>query len=119
VQRQPARDDEDGVDLDVVAGAGVARRKLLGGGRDPAQPIPVEREADRVEGRAVLDLDERQAFAAPSDEIDLAPANLDPPREDSPAVKPQPPGGDGLGAAAAPLGEVALQPPSARASARA
>ena len=34
VEREAARDDEDGADTDVVAGPGVARRELLGGVTD-------------------------------------------------------------------------------------
>ena len=45
VPRQPARDDEDGVEADVVALPRVTVGERLGGGGDPPQPLLVEREA--------------------------------------------------------------------------
>ena len=97
-------DDEDGVDADVVAGAGVARGELLCGECDAAQAILVERHGRRVARGALLDLDEGYQPAAPGDQIDLAAAHFHSPGEDPPAVEAEPPGGDGLGAAAALLG---------------
>lgn len=119
VEGEAAGDDEDGVDADVVAGAGEARGELLGGDGDSAQAVAIERDPRGVDGGTLLDLDERDQFAAPSDEIDLTAAHFHPPGEDSPAVETEPPGGDGLGAAAALFGEAAVQSlaPSARARA--
>ena len=108
VARQPARDDEHGVDQVIVAGAHVARRQPLGGDRDPAQPVAVEREGGGVDARTSLDLDERQDPAAAGDDIDLAARNPRPPGEDSPTAETKPPGGNGLGAAAAFLRPLAL-----------
>ena len=116
---EAAGNDEDGVEADVVAGPGVARGELLGGGRDAAQAVAVEREAGRFAGRALLDLDEGDDASAAGDEIDLAAVDPRPTREDSPAVEAKPPGGERLGAAAAALGGGAAQAPSPSASARA
>ncbi len=117
--RQAARDDEDRVDADVVAGAGEALLELARGDRDPAQAMLVERECSGIGGGALLDLDKRQHLATPRDQIDLTAAHFHPLGEDPPAVKPQPPGGDGLGAAAALLGVTAVQSGAPSASARA
>ena len=119
VKRQAAGDDEDGVDADVVAWPGEARCKRLRGGGDAAQAIAVERHRRGTGGRALLDLDEGEHRAAPSDEVNLPAAHFDTPGEDPPAVETKPPGGDGLRAATALLGFPAVQsePPSARARA--
>ena len=85
--RQSPRDDEDRVDADVVAGAGVTRLKLARGDCDAAQPMFVERKRRSVGGGALFDLDEGQHLAAPRDQVDLAAAHLDPLGEDSPAVE--------------------------------
>ena len=86
--RQSAGDDEDRIDADVVAGAGVARLELAGGDRDPAQAMFVERVGCGVGGGALLDLDERQHLAAPRNQVDFAAAHFHPLGEDPPAVEP-------------------------------
>ena len=116
--RQAARDDEDRVDADVVAGAGIARLELARGNRDPAQAMFVERLGGGVSGGALFDLDESQHPAAPRDQIDLTAAHFDAGGEDPPAVEPEPPRRDRLGAAAALLGVVAVQSGDPSASAR-
>ena len=113
------RHDEDCVDANVVAGAGVTRGELLGGNGDAAQAILIERKGGGVGSSALLDLDERDQFAAPGDQIDLAAAHLHAAGDDSPAVEPEPPGGNGLGAAATLFGLVTVQVPDPRARARA
>ena len=109
VARQPARDDEQGVDPDIVAGAHVARRQPLGGDRDPAQPVAVEREGGGVDARTSLDLDERQDPAAAGDDIDLAARNPRPPGEDSPTAETKPPGGNGFRAPSTGFRDVAVK----------
>ena len=118
VARKPPRDEEDGVDPHVIARAGVAQREALGGDRDAAQAIGVERLGGGFLGAALLDLDESERAPAPRDQIDLAAGNARALGEDRPAVKPQPPGGDGFGATTALFGPLALQLPT-RSSARA
>ena len=116
---QLARDEEDRVDALDIAGASVARGKPLGGVGDTAEAIFVERHCRRFDGRALLDLDERERLAAPRDQVDLAPGDPRALGEDAPAVQPQPPGGEVFGAAATRFGFGAAQRRSARASARA
>ena len=119
VEREAARDDEDGVDANIVARACKARGKRFRCGGNTAQAMAIERHGGGIGGGALLDLDERDQFAAPGDEIDLAPAHFHPPRQNPPSVKPQPPRGDGFGAATALLGLPPVQSgdPSARARA--
>ena len=117
--RPAAGNDEQRVDADVVAWAGEARRELLSGGRDPAQAVAVECEVGGFTAAALLDLDEGDDASAASDEIDLAAVDPRAAGEDPPAVEAKPPGGERFGAAAATLGECAVQapPPSSRARA--
>ena len=115
--RQAAGNDEDGVDPDVVAGTGEARSEALGGNGNAAEAIFVERQAGSVVGRALLDLDERHHAAAPRDQIDLAAGRASADGEDPPALEPQPPGGEPLGAAAPALGRGAVQRASSSARA--
>ena len=117
--RPAAWNDEQRVDADVVAGAGVALSELLGGGRDPTQAVTVEREVGGFAGGALLNLDEGDDPAAAGDEIDLAAVDPRAAGEDPPAVEAKPPGGERFGAAAATLGECAVQAPSPSSRARA
>ena len=119
VARKPPRDEEDGVDPHVIAGAGVAQREALGGDRDAAQAIGVERPGGGFLGAALLDLDKGERTAAPRDEVDLATGNPRALGEDAPAVEAEPPGSDGFGAAAARFGGRAFQSPRPNRSARA
>ena len=72
VRRPAARQNEQSVDAQLVALAHVARRKLLGGGGDAAQPPLVERECRSAVIGARLDLDERQRASAPGHDVDFA-----------------------------------------------
>ena len=117
--RQSAWDDEDRVDPDVVARAGISRLELACGDRDAAQAMLVERQGCGIGGGALLDLDERQPLAAPRNQVDLTAAHLDPLGEDPPAMEAEPPGGDRFGAAPALLGVAAVQPDAPIANARA
>ena len=103
--RQAARHQEQGVDADVVAGPREAGRQPLGGDGDPAQSVVVEGHRCAIDAGAGLDLDKGQHSAAPGDEVDLAARHPCTTGEDSPAVQPQPPGGERLGGAATLLGE--------------
>jgi hypothetical protein len=107
VTGQAARDDEDGVDADVVAGAHEARRQPLGGDDDAAQAIVVERDGGAFFGGASLEFDEGDDAAAAGDQVDFAAGDPRPPRENPPTMQPQPPGRQPLGAAAAFLGQLA------------
>lgn len=117
--RQAARDDEQSVDADIVALAGVAGGQPLRGYGDAAQTIFIQRPGGSYRGAALLDLDERQNLAATGDQVDLATRHAGTPGEDSPALQAQPPGGDGLRLAAARLGQLPVQSPSPSSSARA
>jgi len=101
---QSARVEEDCVDPGNVPRAGIARRQALGGDRDPAEAVMVERPCGGIEGLALFDLDERDGRAAPRDEVDFAAGDPRADREDSPGVKPQPPRRERFGTAAALLG---------------
>ena len=117
--RQAAWHDEDRVDSDVVAGAGVTRLELARGDRDAAQSMLIERKRRGVGGGALFDLDEGEHLAAPGNKVDFAAAHLDPLGENSPAVEAEPPGRDRLGAASALFGVAAVQPDAPIANARA
>jgi hypothetical protein len=119
VARQPAGDDVERVDSDIVAGTGEARRELLGGGSDPAQAPRIEREARGKVVGALLDLDEGDNPFALDDEVDLAAAGADTPGEHAPAVQAKPPGGDGLRPPPALFRSVAAQCLAPSSSARA
>ena len=119
VEGQAARNDEDGVDANIVAGTGKARGERFRCGGNPAQAILIERHGGGIDGGALLDFDERDQFAAPRNEIDFAAAHFHPARQDPPSVEPQPPRGDGLGAAAALLGLPPVQSGDPSANARA
>ena len=116
---QAARDQEQCVDPQVIACASVAWCQTLGRDCDATQPIFVERPGGRVLATALFDLNERQDAAAAGDQIDFTSRNARTLREDSPAAKAQPPGGDGLRLAAARFRLLPVQspPPSSRARA--
>lgn len=116
---QPAGNQEQRVDTRIVAIAQEARREPLGRDRDAPQPIVVERDGGGIASRALLDLDKRHNAPAPRDKVDFAARDTRAPRQDPPAVEPQPPSGDGLRTAAALLGLAAAQREFARSSARA
>jgi hypothetical protein len=97
VAGQSAGDQEQGIDANRVAISGVAGREPLGGDRDPAQAIFIECPCCGVFGAALFDLDEGQCPAATRNEVDLATGNAGAPRENSPALQPQPPGGERFG----------------------
>ncbi len=115
--RPPARDDEQGVDPDVIPGAHEARAKALGSDRDAAQAVGIERECGRRFACTRLYLDERERMAAARDDIDFAARHSGAAREDAPAVDAQIPAGEGLGAAAAPFGRLAAHLDRSRARA--
>ena len=90
VAGEAAGEDEHCVDAQVVACAHKARRKRGGGGRDPPQPIFVERQRRPLGGRAGLDFDEGDGAAAAGDEVDLAHRSAGAAGEDAPALKLEP-----------------------------
>jgi hypothetical protein len=119
VARKAAGDDVDGIDPNVLAIPGMARREDRGGGDDATQAVIVKRESGSFLGRALLDLHERDGASAPGDQVDLSAPHFRARRKDSPSVQAQPPGGNGLGPASATfsLGAVQDSPSSSRARA--
>jgi hypothetical protein len=113
---QSARNEEDGIDADVVAIASVAGCQALGGDDDAAKPIFVERQSGAFLRGARLDFDEGEDAAPARDQVDFAARDPGALGEDAPAMQPKPPGGDGLRLAAALLGD---DPPVQRLSSRA
>jgi hypothetical protein len=72
VPGQAARDEEKGVDTDVIAFASVAGRQPFRGDRDPTQAIFVERPSRRIFGSALLYFDKGQRTTAAGDEVDFS-----------------------------------------------
>ena len=73
-----------------------------------AQAVFVDRQREFFDGRAPFDLDKGHRPATPGNEIDLAARSLHPPRDDPPAMQPQPPPCPALAPPAAALGERAF-----------
>jgi len=119
VPGQAARHDEQGVDANVIAVTGIARREPRSGHRNAAEPIFVKRPGGRFGGASLLDLDKGQYAATPCDQVDFAARNSGAAGENPPALEAQPPGGDCLRLAAAifRLPAVQLLPPSSNARA--
>lgn len=109
VAGKAAGNDEDGVDPDHLAGAGVARGQALGGDHDAAQAIGVKRPGGGLLGAPLFDLDEGEGAAAAGDKVDFTAGNAGAAGKDRPAVEPQPPGGDALGAPPALFGLETIQ----------
>jgi hypothetical protein len=104
---QPARQQEDGVDTDVVTVSGKARRQPLCGNRDAAQPVLVERHGRTLLAGARLDLDEGENAPAARDEVDFAAGHAHAFSENPPAMQPQPPRRQPLSLSTAPFGKLA------------
>ena len=119
MKRKAAGDNEDRVDADVVAWAGIARSERFCRGGDAAQTMAIERHPGGIGGGALFDLDERQHVSTARDQVDFPAAQLDPPPENPPALESEPPSGEGLGTSAAPFGFLPAQVADPRASARA
>ena len=96
-----SRHDKQRIDAYIITVAHVARREPLGGDDDPSQPPLVKSEAGGFLSRARLDFDECQRAPAPCNDIDLSARNARSAGQDSPAVQPQEPAGEGLRAAPA------------------
>lgn len=115
---QPAREQEDGIDTDVVAGSGVADRESLGGDRDSPQPVLVERHGGALLAGTRLYLDEGQHPPAARDQVDLTAGHPGALGKNPPAVQAQPPGRQPLGTAPALFGgDPPVQRPSSSARA--
>ena len=84
--RPSARNNEQGIDADVVAWPRIAERELLGSGRNAAKSVMIEGKAGGVGGRALLHFDESDDAPAPSYQVDLAAAHPRPTRKDPPAA---------------------------------
>jgi hypothetical protein len=104
---QPAGQQENGVDADVVTGPGKTGRKPLGRNGHPPQPILIERHGGAILASARLDLDESDNPTAARDQVDLAAGHSRALGQDPPAMETQPPGRQPLGLAPAPLGKLA------------
>lgn len=87
VARQPAREEEDGVDADVVAFAGKTGRQPFGGDRNPPQPVLIECHGGAFLAAARLDLDEGKDAAAPRNQVNFASGHPRTLGQDSPAVE--------------------------------
>lgn len=117
--RQFAGHEEQNVDSNVIVVPREAWREPLGGCCDTAQAALIKgHRGSRLAG-ALFDLDEGDDPAATGDQVDFTAGHACPPSENAPAVKPQPPGGQRLGATPARFGRVTRQSPAPRASARA
>jgi len=114
---QLAGHNENCVDADVVSRPCIARRKSLGGGGNAAKAIFVEGQGCRIITIALLDLDEGNHFSAPRDQVDFAARNSCAPRQDSPTVQTEPPGGHRFRAPATGFRDVAVQALPAKSSA--
>ena len=99
-----SRNDEDGIDPQVIAGLHVPRGQALRGNGHAAKSPGVERHGCRAFGRSRLHFDEGGDLAASGDNVDLAAGNASAPGEDAPVVEAESPAGDCLGSAAALFG---------------
>lgn len=104
VAGEAAGHDEDGIDANVVAGAGVARRQPLRRHRDTPQAMLVEAPRRCILVGPLLHFDEGDRPAAPGDEVDFATGDARAAVEDAPAVEAQPPGGEAFRLATARFG---------------
>ncbi len=84
------------------------RCEIFGRGGDAREPALVDRIIELFAGRAALHLDEGDERAPPRDQIHLAGGGADAPREDAPALEPQPPRRRRLADAARALGPAAV-----------
>ena len=103
VPRQFSGHQENGVDTNVVAVAGVARSKAFGGKGNTPQPILIKRRGSAFRTATRFYFNESNDLAAASDEIDLSARCACAPSEDAPAVQPKPPCGECLGFASLPF----------------
>ena len=116
---QAPRDDEQGIDADVVALAGVARRQALSGHCDAAKAVFVQRPSGGFRRTPLLDLDEGDDAPASGHQIDFAAGNAGAAGKNAPALQPQPPGGDCFRPAPARLRQLPVQSPPPSSKARA
>jgi hypothetical protein len=114
---QPAGHDEDGIDANVVTRPRVAGGEPLGGDRDTAEAIFVEREGGGIFAAPLLHFHEGDRLSALRNEIDFTAVNTRSPSENSPAMKPQPPGREGFRAPPPRFRDVAIQALPAKSSA--
>ena len=103
VSREFSWHDEYRVDANVVAVAGVAQGKALGGNGNTPQPILIKRRGSAFLTATRFYFDESDDFAAAGDEIYLSARYACAPGEDAPAVQPKPPCGEHLGFASLPF----------------
>lgn len=107
---QSSRCDEDGVDTDVLALAGIARRELFCRRRNPAQAIVVECHCGGFFAGTGLYFDKGDGASPLRYQINLPAARTDTPGEDSPAFEAQPPCGDAFRATPGLFGTLSVQP---------
>ena len=87
VAREPSRDDEDGVDAQVIARLQEARGEPLSGDNHAPQPPGVKRHCGRFLRGPGLHFDECQNLAAAGDDVDFSAGHPGAPSEDAPAVE--------------------------------
>ena len=117
VARKPSRDNEDGVDAQVVARPQETRGEPLGGDDHAPQSPGVQRHRSRLFRGASLHFDECQNLAAAGDDVDFSAWHSGAAGKDAPAVEAQPPAGQRLGSATTFLGSFAIQRESSSARA--
>lgn len=98
---EPAGDDEDRVDADIVVGLLVAWREPLGRDNDAADPPGIERHCCGVLRGTCLHLDEGDYLATSGNDIDFSACYAGAAGQDAPAVKAEAPARESLRAAAA------------------
>ncbi|KQO05535.1 hypothetical protein ASF09_15885 [Sphingomonas sp. Leaf242] len=109
--RTRAGGEQDYVNADIVAGAGIARHQILCGCGDAGEAALVDREVEFGGGRAGFYLDECNKVSLSRDEIDLTGGRADPAIEDGPAFEAQPPPRQPLSSAASNLGGTTITHP--------
>ena len=98
--RAGAGREEDDVDADIVAGAGISGHEIFGGAGDAGEAVFVDGVVEFGCGGAGFYLDEGDEIAAPGDDIHFACGGADTAIEDAPAFEAKPPAGEALAAAA-------------------
>ena len=104
--RQAPGYQEQRVNPDVIAFAGIARGKPLRGNGDAAETIFVERPSGGFLAAPLFYLDKGKSAAATGNQVDFTARDTRSLRKNPPTVQPQPPGGNGLSLASTLLGKL-------------
>jgi hypothetical protein len=89
--RPAARRDEDNINLDIIARLGINMGNCIRCRRHTPQPVCVNCGIKVSRQPPRFDLYESRRSPTPRDQVNLAAAQLDPARNDSPAVQAEPP----------------------------